>query len=138
MSQEVILYPALLLGFWTFCILIMIPFKRSRARARGEVTTDDFALGESSNVPADVSLVNRNYMNLLEMPILFYVACLMFYVTGGATIASLIMSWLFVATRVAHSVVHISYNNVIHRRGIFTISNIVLMALWVILAVNTF
>ena len=34
----------------------------------------DFRLGESANVPENIKLVNRNYMNLLELPVLFYVA----------------------------------------------------------------
>jgi len=136
MSREAILLPALILGSWTFGVLLMIPFKRSRARQRGEVTIDDFALGESARVPPSVSLVNRNYMNLLEMPVLFYAACLMFYVTGSAGTVSLIMCWTYVAIRIVHSLVHIGYNNVAHRRAIFAMSNVFLLTLWVMLTTN--
>ena len=136
MSQEAILLPALALGFWTFCVLLLIPIKRSQARRRGVVTIDDFALGESAAVPPDVSIVNRNYMNLLEMPILFYVACLMIYVTESVSTMSLIMCWAYFAARIVHSLVHLGYNNVAHRRGIFAISNVVLLTIWVLLTVG--
>ncbi len=53
-----ILLPALALGFWTFSILILIPFRRIRARNSGAAALDDFALGESANVPADAVLIN--------------------------------------------------------------------------------
>ena len=32
-------------------------------------------------MPADVTVWNRNLMNLLEMPLLFYVVSIAFYVT---------------------------------------------------------
>ncbi len=136
MLQEIVLYPALALGFWTFGILIMIPLKRSRARQEGLVTIDDFALGESANVPANVSLINRNYMNLLEMPVLFYAVCLMFYVTGSATMVSVVLCWVYTSIRIVHTLVHLGYNNVAHRRGVFAGSNVLLLVLWVIMTNN--
>jgi hypothetical protein len=36
-------------------------------------------------VPPAVSIPNRNYMNLLELPMLFYVVCIVLYVTAGAS-----------------------------------------------------
>ena len=131
MSQEMILLPALALGFWTFSILVLIPFRRIRARNSGAAALDDFALGESANVPADAVLVNRNYMNLLEMPIVFYVASLMLYVTGAASTLSLVLCWAYVGARIGHTLVHLIYNNVIHRVIIFAISNLLLLTLWI-------
>lgn len=43
---------------------------------RGEVGRDSFSHGESAAVSPSVSLPNRNPMNLLEYPALFYAACL--------------------------------------------------------------
>lgn len=91
----------------------------------------DFRLGESSNVPADVSLPNRNFTNLFEMPVLFYVACLILYVTNNVDSAGLTLGWLYVALRIAHSLVHLTYNNVFHRLAVFAASNLVLLVLWV-------
>jgi len=77
-----ILYPVLALVALTFVVLLLIPYARFRAAARGRVTVADFRYGESANVPGDVSLPNRNLMNLLELPLLFYVGCLALYVTA--------------------------------------------------------
>ena len=57
---------------------------RIRAALRREVRPNDFRFGESAAVPAQVSMPNRNYMNLLELPMLFYVVCLILFVTAGA------------------------------------------------------
>ena len=115
----------------TFGVLLLIPFQRFRAAARGQVEPGDFALGESDRVPADARLANRNLMNLLEMPVLFYVACITAYV-GHAASASLVgLAWLYVALRVVHSLVHLSYNNVFHRLTVYAASNAVLAVLWI-------
>src|ERR1700741_2796335 len=52
--------------------------RRFRAVFGGRATRDDFKFGESPAVPGDVSIPNRNFMNLLELPVLFYVAGLMY------------------------------------------------------------
>ena len=40
----------------TFSVLLLVPFQRFRAAARGHVGAGDFALGESERVPADARL----------------------------------------------------------------------------------
>jgi hypothetical protein len=100
------------------------------------VTADDFKFGESAAVPAAVSIPNRNYMNLLEAPVLFYVACLVLFVTAGASPLAVALAWAYVALRVVHSVIHLSYNHVMHRLTAFAFSNAVLVALWVAAAMH--
>jgi hypothetical protein len=126
-----ILYPVLALAAWTFAVLLMLPVVRFRAALRREVIVDDFRFGESASVPAQVSVPNRNLMNLLELPVLFYVVCLLFYVTGGAPSGALRLAWIYVALRIVHSLIHLTYNRVTHRLTVFAASNIVLVALWV-------
>lgn len=41
------------------------------------------------------------------------------------------LAWLYVALRAAHSVVHLSYNNVYHRLAVYAASTVVLLVLWV-------
>ena len=78
-------------------------------------------------MPRDVSIPNRNYMNLLELPMLFYVVCIVLYVTAGASIATIALAWAFVVLRVVHSLIHLTYNRVLHRLAAFTASNAALI-----------
>jgi len=89
-------------------------------------------------VPPHVSLPNRNYMNLLELPVLFYVAGVLIYVTGGATPAMLMTAWAYVGLRVLHSLIHLTYNHVIQRMLVFAASNVVLVALWMLAGFKVF
>jgi hypothetical protein len=136
MDQASIFAPMGVLAFLTQAVLLLIPIRRFRAGAAGQVTADDFRLGESPQVPGHVSLPNRAMMNLLELPLLFYVASLMFYVAGRVDGTVLAIAWTYVALRVVHSAIQLTYNRVMHRLIPFAISNIVLLAYWVIFFVK--
>lgn len=131
MTQHLILQPVGALGILTFAVLLVIPARRFAAARRGLVRSADFKFGESANVPGEVSIPNRNYMNLLELPILFYVAALMYDSAGKVDTWVLVMAWAYVALRAVHSGIHLTYNNVQHRLAAFTASNIVLLAIWI-------
>jgi hypothetical protein len=118
------------LAFWTFAVLLLIPFQRFRAAFAGRVTATDFKFGESGNVPGDVSIPNRAMMNLLELPVLFYVVCLMFYASNGVDATVMELAWAYVAFRLAQTLIHLTYNNVFHRLTVFGIGNFVLVSLW--------
>jgi len=130
-----ILYPMMALAALTFVVLLLIPYARLRAAGRGRVTAADFRYGESANVPGDVSLPNRNLMNLLELPLLFYIGCLALYVTDTVDTVAVVLAWAYVALRILHSAIHLTYNNVFHRLSAFAASNLLLVALWVSWAV---
>lgn len=138
MHKLAILYPIFALALWTSLVLLQIPIARFRSALRCETSAGDYRYGESAAVPPYVCLPNRNYMNLLEIPVLFYVACLLIYVAGSASPAMLALAWGYVLLRVVHSLIHLSYNNVMHRLAAFALSNLLLIALWVLTALRLF
>jgi hypothetical protein len=125
-----ILYPTLALAGLTFSVLLLIPFVRFRAVAQGVAHPRDFKLGEAPELPDWVKLPNRNYMNLLELPMLFYAVCITMYVTSAVDDTSVLLAWTYVLLRVAHSAIHLTYNHVVHRLVAFATSNVVLAILW--------
>ena len=131
MNPTAILWPVGALAILTFAVLLVVPYRRFRAAFARQVRAEDFRFGESANVPGEVSIPNRNYMNLLESPNLFYVACIVLYVTDLVDPQAVVMAWLYVALRVAHSVIHLSYNKVMHRMTAFAASITVLAAMWI-------
>ena len=134
MNNPSILYPVFALAALTGLVLLLIPFTRVRAVLRREIRAADFRLGESAAVPDAVRIPNRNYMNLLELPVLFYVVCLIFYMAVQPTPAAVWLAWGYVGLRALHSAVHLTYNHVLHRLGVFAASNVVLVTLWVLAA----
>jgi len=66
------------------------------------------------------------------------VVCIALYVTLGVDAYAVALAWLYFALRVAHSLVHLIYNNVYHRLGVYAASGVVLAMLWVRFAVSLF
>jgi len=64
------------------------------------------------------------------MPVLFYVICLMLRISGRVDATFLDLAWGYVALRALHSLVHVTYNNIMHRLTIFAASNFVVIAMW--------
>ena len=130
MDQALIFRPMGALVALTFLVLFFIPLRRFRAVFAGKAKRDDFKFGESANVPGDVTIPNRNYMNLLELPLLFYVLCLTMFVSERVIEIQLYLAWAYVALRALHSLVHMTFNHVLVRLTFFALSNLVLIAMW--------
>ena len=117
MNQSSIFVPVGLLAFWTFGVLLLVPFQRLRGTAAG---------------PGELTPTDRAIMNLFELPVLFYVVCLMFFVSKLVTPLVMDLAWAYAGFRLAQTLVHVTYNNVIHRLTMFAVSNFVLVLLWIL------
>lgn len=72
----------------------------------------------------------NNYANLFESPVLFYTAILLTLILMLQDTVLVYLSWIYVASRYAHSFIHITYNRVMHRFSVFVFSCFVLAAIW--------
>ena len=131
MNQILILQPIAALALFTLVVLLLMPYQRVKAVRAKQVTEEDFKFGESARVPSAVNIPNRNYMNLLELPILFYVANIILFIIGKVDVVFLYMAWIYVGLRICHSIVHLTYNRVLHRMFVFGLSNGVLAMIWI-------
>ena len=112
-------------------MLLLTGVRRVVAVRAKRVPVRAFRLGESSEVPPQVSVFNRNLMNLLEMPLLFYVVSLAFYVTHAVDGLTVWLAWAFLALRLVHSAIHLTFNRVGARFATFAASNVALLLLWI-------
>ena len=112
--------------------------KRIRAAVNKQVKIDDFKYGESDTVPVWVCLPNRNFMNLLEVPLLFYVVSIFIFITQHVDMLFVYLAWAYVVLRIVHSAIHLGYNNVVHRALIFGLSNAVLVIMWLRIALISY
>ena len=138
MSPESLFAPMIVLVLHTLVVLGYTGYKRFSAGFAGRVKAGDFRYGETANVPPDVTVANRNFMNLLEAPVLFYLVCLVTYVTHRVAPAALYMAWTYVALRVLHSAIHLTINRIRYRFAVYALSNFLLLGFWLWLAVGLF
>ena len=129
-----ILLPAAAMVFLTFIVLGVMfkrrvaQMKRDRIHPQRVSTSREAAALFADVAPAD------NYRNLFEMPVLFYLALVVAALSGQVTPLVLGLAWAYVAARALHSVIHCTYNKVMHRFRAFALSVFVLLALWCVLA----
>ncbi len=131
-----LLLPMATLALWTLQILTYMEIQRLLAIRVGRVQLEDFRYGDSASVPTDIAVGHRNYMNLLESPVLFYVACLAAMQTGRVDVWMGRLAWAFVALRIAHSLVHLINRNFIARIVLFSVSLVALALMWAKLALG--
>jgi hypothetical protein len=98
--------------------------KRERIHPQAVATSAQAAARLTDSKAAD------NFRNLFELPVLFYLALVVAAVSGLATTGVLVLAWLFVLLRVAHSAIHCSYNKVMHRFQAYLAGGVVLWVLW--------
>lgn len=129
-----IFYPMLALFVWTFLVLLRNVQVRVSAVLHGQLANEYFELFRGGE-PSDEALKTQNHLrNLTEMPPLFYVAALAILFFGKADSLFVILAWSYVGLRICHGLVHLTINKVPLRFLFFGLSNFVLLAMWVRLA----
>ena len=72
-----------------------------------------------------------NFRNLFEVPVLFYVLCVALVLNGGSTPGFVVAAWGYVGLRALHSLIHVTYNRVVHRFLAYAASTLLLFGLWI-------
>lgn len=75
-----------------------------------------------------------NFNHLFELPVLFYLLCAVAIGAGYIPAWLPVLAWLFVLTRIAHSIIQCSYNRVMHRFAVFLAGFFLLVAMWAMYA----
>lgn len=70
-----------------------------------------------------------NFNNLLEVPVVFYVLTLLLITYGISSAFYVATAWIYVLLRVAHSAVHCTYNDVMHRFALHGTSCVILLVM---------
>jgi hypothetical protein len=134
MNQYLILLPAVALVLLTAIVWCWMYFTRIREMRVKRIRPQRLADREEvTRLLKDVAGPANNLANLLEIPILFYAAVIILYVTGFANGYYLALAWAFVLSRYAHSFIHVTYNRVIHRFTVYFIGTILLWVMWAML-----
>ena len=126
-----IIYPVFTLVLFTFVVLMALATSRFVSVRRRDVNPKLFVLMAGYEPPAYVQKLTRNFANLLEIPMFFYLLAVLMITLEINDPMLVNLAWSFVGTRILHSAIHISYNHVMHRFGVFLVSIITLLVMWI-------
>lgn len=135
MFYKPLLLPLLAQVLLTFTVWIYLYIRRLHEIRRKAIHPQ--ALQDRSATQAiltDSARPSNNLQNLFEMPILFYVAVLLALTLMIQDAMLVQLAWGFVLLRAVHSVVHCSYNRVMHRFIAYVFSCLFLLLIWIRLA----
>lgn len=127
------LEPMFALVMLTFLIMVVTFRSRMSAVRAGKLPMNYFALMQGQEAPELVAKSTRNFSNLFEVPVLFYTGALAYLALNIDASTPVLCAWLFVAARALHSLIHLTYNNVLHRLIIFGLGNLCVLVMWITL-----
>ena len=132
-----ILAPLVALVLWSFVMWAWLYATRIPAIVRNRIVYDPHRPAEEfhAQLPAAVRWKADNYNHLMEQPTLFYAAALTLALLDAGAGLNAGLAWLYVALRIAHSLVQVIINVIMIRFAIFTAASIVLLVMSVRAAV---
>ncbi len=125
-----LIQPVVALVVLTAIVGVMMVVYRNVALIRGAATARYFQTFTADQPAEWVERPTRTYMNLLELPVLFYVVCLLMLATGRFDSVQVSLAWLFVITRYVHAFIYIGFNHVPLRFTAFLAGVLTLAVIW--------
>jgi hypothetical protein len=135
MSISFVLLPLFVQVLLTFAVGFWLAGVRTPVLRRGEVRPADIALREP-NWPKHALQIGNSYQNQFELPVLFYVLTILAVMTRHADLLFVLLSWVFVVTRVLHAFVHVTSNDLRSRGALFGAGALVLAIMWLVFIVR--
>lgn len=130
MDIRAIYLPGLVLVALTLVVWLRMFFMRVAQMKRERINPQRLATAADSAALLTDSRAADNFRNLFELPVLFYFALAVAAHIGRVDGISVWLAWAFVALRIAHSAIQVTYNRVMHRFRAYFASSIVLWVLW--------
>jgi hypothetical protein len=131
-----LIQPVIALVVLTAIVGLMMAVYRNIAVIRGAASARYFKAFTADEPPEWVERPARAYMNLLELPVLFYVVCLLMLATGRFDSVQVSLAWVFVIARYVHAFIHIGFNYVPLRFAAFLAGVVTLAVIWTRFAVQ--
>jgi hypothetical protein len=129
-SAHDLIRPVIALVLLTGVVWLLMGLVRNAAVIRGAATLRYFQT-YTAEAPAEwIERPARTFMNLLEVPILFYVVVLLMLQTQRFDATQAALSWFFVVTRFVHAAVYITLNYVPLRFVCYLAGCITLGVIW--------
>lgn len=118
--------PVVGLVSWTLVMLVWLYATRIPAMRAAKLKPGAASKADMETLPKWASNVAANYNHLHEQPVLFYATCFALQLLGQDNEFNIGFAWLYVALRVAHSLVQATVNVVVVRWLIFMAASLVL------------
>ena len=125
-----IVHPLIGMVVLTLLVAIRLLYFAINSILTGKIHIKQFSIYDGE-FPKYFQSVRQHYKNMFEMPILFYILCILLIINNNYTQFDVIVAWGFVLFRVLHSLARIPNRDINLRFGLFTGSFIMLVIGWI-------
>ena len=130
-SENALIAPMGALVGLTALVWLAMVVVRNTAVMRGRISPKQYVHYSGSAFDERIERPARAFNNLFQVPMLFYVACLLMLVTRRVDVAQVGLAWVFVSMRVVHAGVYIGWNHLPSRFATWVAGCITLGVIWV-------
>ena len=134
MGNNAIFLPAVAMAALTFVVWLRMYVTRIGQMKRERIHPQSVATSAQATAKLTDSRAADNFRNLFELPVLFYLAIVVAAQAGLVTTTVLVLAWLFVILRIAHSWIQCTYNKVMQRFYVYCAGGFALWLLWGVLS----
>jgi hypothetical protein len=131
MTVDPIWFPCTAMVFVTALVWIKLYVDRLGEMRSKRIKPQSLSSARAAAGMLEKSQAADNFRNLFEVPVLFYVLCIAVALNGGSTAGYVAAAWTFVALRGLHSLIHVTYNRVVHRFTVYAASTVLLFGMWI-------
>ena len=135
MSVQMVLLPVFVQIGLTFALLLWMAGARRQTLVSGETKIKNIALGQP-NWPVRATQIGNCFKNQFEIPVLFYVLIALALPIRHADFVIVLLSWVFVITRLVHAGIFVSSNDLGQRSIAWFAGVLVLLVMWVYFALK--
>ena len=135
MSVQMVLLPVFVQIGLTFALLLWMAGARRQTLVSGETKIKNIALGQP-NWPARATQIGNCFKNQFEIPVLFYVLIALALPVRHADFVIVLLSWVFVITRLVHAGIFVSSNDLGQRSIAWFAGVLLLLVMFVYLALK--
>ncbi len=119
-------------------VMLLMGKRRFAAAHNKEIQLQAFRTMDLAGANEKVITASRNFDNLFQMPLLFFVGVLAVLQQQQADLIFVVLAGVYVALRLLHTLEHVTNNHVRRRFNLFLASCLVLWAFWLRLVVSLF
>ncbi len=131
-------YLQMAMAFYYFYILLILFgmfLVRKTAIQNNEVDMSHFK-SYSGNTTEKLMIFQNHYNNQFQIPMVFFVVCLLTMQQHKTTSLTLILATLFITSRMIHSFIHLTSNHIIYRTLSYFSGVIIVGVMFIILLID--
>jgi hypothetical protein len=131
MQKELIIFPIILMVLLTIFVWGRMIWVRFSAMKSIKIHPEKMKSQKAKQLfPEEINVPAENFVNLFEIPVLFYLLSTLLLVTDSVSLFYFVASFIYVVLRYVHSFIALTYNKVVHRFKAYLLSCVVIFTMW--------